>query len=136
MTGERFAVPAATRKEQRQIPGYGKCCACVVTDQAGLAGNKTLSMITKLFSRVKGFRAMRAWSARASRPGDVTLPVANYRQLDGYSCAAVSGFAVVKTFLPDADFGKFYDFVDPDPETGTSDWRLIKSLRKFGVRCG
>src|SRR5438876_469218 len=35
-------------------------------------------MITKLFSRVKGFRAMRAWSARASRPGDVTLPVANF----------------------------------------------------------
>ena len=95
-----------------------------------------MSMITKLFSRVKGFRAMRAWSARALRPGDVTLPVANYRQLDGYSCAAVSGFAVVKTFHPDADFGKLYDLVDPDPEDGTSDWRLIKSLRKFGVRCG
>src|ERR1051325_6359952 len=95
-----------------------------------------MSMITQQLSRAKRFRAMRDWSARASRPGEVVLQVANYRQLDGFSCAAVSGFAVVKTFHTDADFGKFYDYVDPDPEDGTSDWWLIRSLRKFGVRCG
>ena len=52
------------------------------------------------------------------------------------SCGAVAGFSVVKTFHPDADFGEFYDSINPDPETGTSDLLLIKSLRKFGIKCG
>jgi len=93
-------------------------------------------MITKLFSRVLGRKAIRTWAAPASRPGDVTLPVVNYKQLDDYSCAAVAGFSVVKTFHPGADFREFYDSIDPDPESGASDWRLVRSLRKFGIKCG
>jgi hypothetical protein len=91
--------------------------------------------IQNLFSDLTGIRAVRTWSDKSSNPGDRTLPVANFKQLDGYSCAAVSGFVVVETFYPCSNFDKFYELVDPDPDEGTSDYRLINALRKFRVRC-
>src|SRR6266404_8747573 len=104
MTGQRFAIAATTRKEQRQIPGYGKRCACVVTDYARMSRGQDFEHDNKIVFEGEGLQGDESLVGPASRPGDVTLQVANYSQLDGYSCAAVSGFAVVKTFHPDADF--------------------------------
>ena len=61
------------------------------------------------------------------------LAVPGYAQLDGYSCGATAGWAVVKTFHPQASFRSFYHACNPSLD-GTTDARVIRALRCHGGR--
>ena len=60
------------------------------------------------------------------------LAVPGYAQLDGYSCGATAGWAVVKTFDPLASFRSFYRACNPSLD-GTTDPRVIRAVRGHGV---
>jgi hypothetical protein len=61
------------------------------------------------------------------------LAVHGHSQLDPYSCGATAGWAVVKTFHPKASFRKFYKDCNPLPFEGTTEFKLVRALRKNGV---
>ncbi len=62
------------------------------------------------------------------------LAVPGYSQLDPYSCGATAGWAVVKTFhRTGIGFRKFYGDCDPQPFDGTTEGKLVKSLRCNGI---
>ena len=77
-------------------------------------------------------RAVRDFSHDLSHPGEYKLAVPGYAQLDGYSCGATAGWAVVKTFHPKASFRSFYQACNPSLD-GTTDARVIRALRCHGV---
>ena len=60
------------------------------------------------------------------------LAVPGYAQLDGYSCGATAGWAVVKTFHPQASFSSFYRTCNPSLD-GITDAQVIRALRRHGV---
>jgi hypothetical protein len=68
--------------------------------------------------------------------GEVKLRVPFYAQTDPYSCGAIAGWIVVKTFHPKAKFSRFYEACRPDPMNGTPVHRLVRALRRFGVGVG
>ncbi|MDX1953402.1 MAG: cysteine peptidase family C39 domain-containing protein [Verrucomicrobiota bacterium] len=61
------------------------------------------------------------------------LDVPTYWQIDSYSCGAVAGFMIAKTFNKKLRFEKFYGEVNPHPIKGTSTTKLIGTLRKFKI---
>jgi predicted double-glycine peptidase len=79
-----------------------------------------------------GFAAVREWTP-TPRPGEYILALVAYTQIDTFSCGAVAGASVVKSFYPRAKFEDFYARVDPDQETGTSTSVLRKALRQSGI---
>jgi hypothetical protein len=90
----------------------------------------------QIFERVKQFISCPIVPAPfipAYNAGEVTCRIREYSQMDTYSCGAASGFTIVKSFDPDADREEFYDAVSPDPDEGTSERRLVKALKQFGV---
>lgn len=62
-----------------------------------------------------------------------SLDLRGYRQLDGFSCGAVSGWMVVKTFHPQASYKAFYECCHPDPEEGMETQPLVRALRAASV---
>ncbi len=65
---------------------------------------------------------------------EVKLAVPFFCQSDWYSCGAVAGWSVVKYFHPAATFRAFYKEVNPLPLEGTSEGKLVRALRRHGVR--
>ena len=61
------------------------------------------------------------------------LDIPCYSQTDTYSCGAIAAWSVVETFKPRANFWKFYQAVQPDPETGSTDRQVLSALRKFKI---
>ena len=77
-------------------------------------------------------RAVPDFSDDLIRPGEHKLAVPGYAQLDGYSCGATAGWAVVKTFHPQASFRSFYNACNPSLD-GTTDAQVIRALLSHGV---
>jgi hypothetical protein len=72
------------------------------------------------------------WDDYAGR-GDVKLNVPFYSQTDWFSCGPVAASIVVETFHPHADFTALYRACRPEPLSGTSAFRIVRTLRRFGV---
>ena len=71
---------------------------------------------------------------RAAKPGEVTLDLPGYSQIDTYCCGVVAGIMALKHFKPRASFTRFYQRVNPHRVHGTPTPRLIRALRQSGVR--
>lgn len=56
---------------------------------------------------------------RAASPGEVTLDLPGYGQIDSYCCGAVAGIMALKHFKPRASFTRFYQRANPHREHGT-----------------
>lgn len=92
--------------------------------EAGLAALDRISSLT-------GYAAMRVPLQSAGRPGEVTLDLTGYRQVDSYSCGAVA--MVVKFFHPRMCFERIHGVVAPDEDIGVGTLRLSRALRSLGV---
>ena len=70
----------------------------------------------------------------AETDDEVTLDIHSLTQVDSYSCGAVAGAMVVKTFYPEVRFKDFYKAVNPYPD-GVTTTKLVRALRDFNVGC-
>ena len=94
--------------------------------EAGLAALDRISDLT-------GYAAIRVPLQKASRPGEVTLDLTGYRQVDSYSCGAVAAAMVVKFLHPEISFERIHGVVAPCRELGVGTTRLSRALRLLGV---
>lgn len=85
-------------------------------------------------AKIHGYRAIPTPLDEGDGVRSFTLDMQGYRQVDTYSCGAVAGFMALKYLRPKKSFGAFYDRVEPGAEAGTSTTRLIRGLRKSGLR--
>jgi hypothetical protein len=95
-----------------------------------------------LTCRVRGRRLWACFatgrpSALASTRDRRMLAMPAYRQWDGHSCGFVAALAVAHTFNPKVDPAAVLAAVRPTPFGGSSQRRLVRALRYFGViaRC-
>jgi len=84
-------------------------------------------------SELTGYAAVRVPLQMASRPGEVTLDLAGYRQIDSYSCGAVASAMVVKFLRPSVSFERIHAAVDPCREIGAGTLRVMRGLRSLGL---
>jgi hypothetical protein len=73
---------------------------------------------------------------RLNHPDDdnvETLNIRGYRQTDSYSCGFAAALTVVHAWFPHKSIGRFYKEVNPHPEDGTSQTKLVKVLRENHV---
>lgn len=83
-------------------------------------------------SNLIGYAAVRDFAPR-EQDGETRVPGFRcYSQVDSYSCGAVAGFQVVKTFYPEAVFGEFYESCRTTGE-GTNMIFLMVALDQHGV---
>lgn len=68
-----------------------------------------------------------------SAESETKLLMKSYCQTDWYSCGPVAAWSVIETFHPDAEFAAFYRDCRPLPTEGTTENKLVTSLRKHGV---
>jgi len=61
------------------------------------------------------------------------LAVPGFSQTDCYSCGFTAALGVVRTFHPRADSKKLYSDCNPLPFEGTTEFKLVRALRKNGV---
>jgi hypothetical protein len=94
------------------------------------AGSAVLDAISDL----TGYAAVRVPLQRASLPGEFTLNVPGYRQIDSFSCGAVAGAMAVKFLRPGLSFERIYETVDPCRQTGVGTARMLRALRSLGIR--
>ena len=97
-------------------------------------------MFKKLYNKVECVLQLgrgslwRKSNLRVPHPSNGTsLDIAGYRQNDGYSCGAIAGYIVLKAIHGDVNFREFYEKVAPCPKNGTTDRKLISTLKLFGV---
>ena len=81
-----------------------------------------------------GAHAVREPLEYAAADNETTLNIHSLVQIDGYSCGAVAGTMVVRTFYPEVKFRDFYKAVNPYPD-GVGTTQLINTLRKFNIGC-
>ena len=86
-----------------------------------------------LISDKTGFVAVRDRLHHPSGSDVVTLAVPGYRQTNTYSCGAIAGLMILRTFKPKASLDEFYRRINPDPEHGSDTPELLRALRKSGV---
>ena len=84
-------------------------------------------------SEITGYAAVRVPLQRASRPGEFTLDLPGYRQMDSFSCGAVAAAMAVKCLRPGLGFVRVYRAVNPCPERGVGTTRMIRALRSLGI---
>jgi len=89
--------------------------------------------LVDVLSDLTGYAAVRVPLQKASRPGEVTLDLTGYRQIDSYSCGAVASAMVVKFFRPQVSFERIHGAVDPCQEIGASTVRVTRALRSLGI---
>lgn len=95
--------------------------------------NQLLKIIDQL-SAFTGYAALRVPLPRARHPGEVTLAVPGYRQVDSYSCGAVAVAMVGRFFRPRLSFERCYAAVNPHPQRGAGTQRVIRALRSLHIR--
>jgi len=89
--------------------------------------------LVDVLSDLTGYAAVRVPLQKASRPGEVTLDLTGYRQIDSYSCGAVASAMVVKFLRPSVSFEQTHGAVDPCQEIGASTVRVTRALRSLGI---
>jgi hypothetical protein len=92
-----------------------------------------LQPVIDWLSQRTGIRALPEPLPYSSNADEVTLDVPGYCQVDSFSCGAVAGYMILKTFKPKTDFDAFYRRVDPCPENGCGTIKLVKALRSSGI---
>ncbi len=92
------------------------------------------SAVWNHLSDLTGYAAIRLPLQRACHPGEVTLDLPGYQQLDNYSCGAVAAAMVVKFLKPAMSFERIYAAVSPHREYGTATSRVIRALSSLGIR--
>ena len=85
-------------------------------------------------SDLTGYAAIRLPLQRACHPGEITLDLPGYQQLDSYSCGAVAAAMVVKFLRPAMGFERIYAAVNPHRKYGTATSRAIRGMRSLGIR--
>lgn len=95
--------------------------------QEGIAG------LGDWVSELTGYAAVRVPLQRASRPGEVTLDLTGYRQVNSYACGAVASAMVVKYLRPQISFERIHAAVDPTPVAGAGTMRVTRAVRSLGV---
>ncbi len=95
---------------------------------------KLLPVAADRISDFTGYAAIRLPLNRASRPGEVTLSLPGYGQLNSFACGAVAGFMALKHFHPHADFSQFYARVNPTRRNGANAAKVARALRQSVVR--
>lgn len=81
-----------------------------------------------------GLAAVRVPLDGGSGPREVTLDIPGYLQTNSYGCGAVAAAMVVRYLRPGIAFGRVYDAIGPEPDTGASTTRVVRGLRSCGVR--
>jgi hypothetical protein len=89
--------------------------------------------LVDVVSDLTGYAAVRVPLQTASRPGEVTLGLTGYRQIDSYSCGAVASAMVVKFLRPSVSFERIHAAVDPCQEIGAGTLRVMRALRSLGI---
>ncbi len=84
-------------------------------------------------SELTGYAAVRVPLPKATRPGEVTLDLTGYQQIDSYSCGGIAAAMAVKLLRPQQSFQRIYGTVDPRPETGAGTRRVVRALRSLGL---
>ncbi len=91
--------------------------------------NALNSPVTQLRGRVRGVDVSARF--REVPCGPFAMPV--YEQLDDHSCGFLAVLAVVRYFLPCVDPRDVLEAVQPSPEVGCGQDRVLKALRAFGI---
>ena len=78
-------------------------------------------------------RAIPDFTADSIGDNECKLEIKAFSQLDWYSCAASAGWAIVKTFHRRSRFRDFYRDCNPQPLRGTSEYRLVRALRRHSI---
>lgn len=84
-------------------------------------------------SDVTNYAAVRVPLQKASRPGEVTLDLTGYRQVNTYACGAVAAAMVVKYLRPQVSFERIHAAVDPTQQSGAGTMRVTRALRSLRV---
>ena len=85
-------------------------------------------------SDLTGYAAIRVPLRKAGRPGEVTLDLTGYRQINTYCCGAVASAMIVKYLRPQVSFERIHAAVNPLPETGAGNLRVTRALRSLGIK--
>lgn len=84
-------------------------------------------------SDLTNYAAVRVPLQKANRPGEVTLDLTGYRQVNTYACGAVASAMVVRFLRPQISFERIHAAVDPTLESGAATMRVMRALRSLGV---
>src|SRR5689334_21354979 len=82
-------------------------------------------------SDLTGYAAVPVPLNRASCPGQVTLDLPGYAQVNSFCCGVVAGAMVLKHFRPRASFAQFHARVNPKDGAGTG--KVVRALRQSGI---
>ena len=104
--GSDCKTPALEPDRTRLVDKRSSLLTYAVTSSLG----PVIRRFTTALHRVRPTwsRAVPDFSSDLIHPGEHKLAVPGYAQLDGYSCGATAGWAVLKTFHPKASFRSFY----------------------------
>ena len=94
----------------------------------------TVSKVRDAVVELTGYAAVRVRLQKAKKPGEVTLDLTGYRQIDSFSCGGVAAAMAVKLMRPRMSFERIYAAVNPLQETGAGTVRVMRALRSLGVR--
>lgn len=93
--------------------------------QAGRAIDKVSDLTT--------VAAVRVPLQKANRPGEATLDLPGYKQVNSYACGAIAAAMVVRFLRPQVDFTRIHAAVDPTETDGAGTMRVIRAMRSLGV---
>lgn len=117
-------------KLKRIVQAIRKKTSRLVESVRGLTVSKVCDAVVE---RTR-YAAVRVPLQKAKKPGEVTLDLTGYRQIDSFSCGGVVAAMAVKFFRRQMSFERIYAAVNPLQETGAETWRVTRALRSFGVR--
>lgn len=94
--------------------------------------NETLEHLLNLAADITGVRSL---PDTLSHPCDaVTLGINGRYQTQAHTCGAVAGFMVLRYFKPRVSADSFFRSVNPTEADGTSTGKLVRALRRHGLR--
>lgn len=96
--------------------------------------NKTLEYILNLAADYTGVRSLPDLILRPRDDDAVTLGIGGRYQTQPHTCGAVAGLMVLHHFKPRVSADSFFRSVNPNEEVGTSECKLVRSLRRHGLR--
>jgi hypothetical protein len=80
-----------------------------------------------------GLAALRIPLERARSPREFTLDLPGYMQTNSYACGAITAAMIVHYFRRRMSFSKVYNAVNPSPEIGAGEARVVRGLRSCGL---
>ena len=96
--------------------------------------NETLEYLLNLAADCTGLRSLPDVLAHPRGDNEVTLDIGGRYQTQPHTCGAVAGFMVLHYFKPRVSADSFFRSVNPNEEVGTSECKLVRSLRRHGLR--